>query len=89
MYSCDMRVDVLNFDEAVSKFKDNIDAYGGFVESENFSDGGGASRWYIENGNAGKHIPQQSGSPAHSMTASAQQPQSLEICEARTLLFRM
>lgn len=49
VYSCNMSVDVLNFDEAIGKFKDNIDSYGGFVETENFSDGGGASRWYIEN----------------------------------------
>ena len=49
VYSCNMSVDVLNFDEAIGKFKDSIDSYGGFVETENFSDGGGTSRWYIEN----------------------------------------
>jgi len=49
VYSCNMSVDVLNFDEAIGKFKDSIDSYGGFVETENYSDGGGASRWYIEN----------------------------------------
>ena len=46
VYSCDMTVDVLNFDEAVDSFKESLDSYGGFVENESFSDGGSDSRYY-------------------------------------------
>lgn len=48
VYSCDMSVDVLDFDTAVSKFKESLDSYGGFVESENYNDGGSNGRWYSE-----------------------------------------
>lgn len=48
VYSCDMSVDVLDFDTAVSKFKESLDSYGGFVENENYNDGGSSSRWYSE-----------------------------------------
>ena len=48
VYSCDMSVDVLDFDTAVSKFKESLDSYGGFVENENYNDGGSGSRWYSE-----------------------------------------
>ena len=41
-----MTVDVLEFDDAVAKFKESLDSYGGFVESENFNDGGQDDRWY-------------------------------------------
>lgn len=49
VYTCNMTVDVLNFDEAVGKFKESLDSFGGFVETENYSDGGGSNRWYNEN----------------------------------------
>lgn len=49
VYSCNMTVDVLNFDEAIGKFKESLDSFGGFVETENYSDGGGNNRWYNEN----------------------------------------
>lgn len=48
VYTCDMSVDVLDFDTAVSKFKESLDSYGGFVENENYNDGGSSSRWYSE-----------------------------------------
>lgn len=48
VYSCDISIDVLNFDEALNQFKASLDSYGGFVETENYSDGGGTSRWYYE-----------------------------------------
>ncbi|MGN0600281.1 MAG: DUF4349 domain-containing protein [Oscillospiraceae bacterium] len=46
VYTCNMTVDVLEFDDAVAKFKESLDSYGGFVESENFTDGGSDGRWY-------------------------------------------
>lgn len=48
VYTCNMTVDVLEFDDAVAKFKESLDSYGGFVESENFNDGGSNSRWYYD-----------------------------------------
>ncbi len=48
VYTCNMTVDVLEFDDAVAKFKESLDSYGGFVESENFNDGGSDSRWYYD-----------------------------------------
>ena len=49
VYTCNMTVDVLNFDESIEKFKESLDSFGGFVETENYSDGGGSNRWYNEN----------------------------------------
>ena len=43
-----MTVDVLEFDDAVANFKESLDSYGGFVESENYNDGGSDSRWYYD-----------------------------------------
>ena len=45
VYSCDMSIDVLEFEESVDKFHDLIDKYNGFLESENYSDGGSSSQW--------------------------------------------
>ncbi|MBQ5334204.1 MAG: DUF4349 domain-containing protein, partial [Oscillospiraceae bacterium] len=49
VYTCNMTVDVLNFDESIEQFKESLDSFGGFVETENYSDGGGSNRWYNEN----------------------------------------
>lgn len=50
VYSCDMSIDVLEFDKAVDKIHDLINNYNGFIESENYSDGGNTSKWqYSEN----------------------------------------
>lgn len=46
VYTCNMTVDVLEFDDAVAKFKESLDGYGGFVENENYTDGGSDGRWY-------------------------------------------
>lgn len=46
VYTCNMTVDVLEFDDAVANFKESLDGYGGFVESENYTDGGSGGRWY-------------------------------------------
>ncbi|MDE7279304.1 MAG: DUF4349 domain-containing protein, partial [Oscillospiraceae bacterium] len=49
VYSCHMEVDTLDFDASLNSFKNTLDTYGGFVEIENFNDGGGGGRWYYEN----------------------------------------
>ncbi len=49
VYSCSMNVDVLDFEKATDEFKVKMNQYGGFIESENLSDGGSAGRWYNEN----------------------------------------
>lgn len=48
VYSCNMTVDTLDFDTSMTAFKNNIDMYGGFIETENFNDGGSGGRWYYE-----------------------------------------
>ncbi|MDE6762181.1 MAG: DUF4349 domain-containing protein [Oscillospiraceae bacterium] len=49
VYSCHMEVDTLDFDASLNSFKNTLDTYGGFVEIENFNDGGGGGRWYYKN----------------------------------------
>ena len=49
VYSCDMGVDVLEFDQSVNKLHELINIYGGFIERENYSDGGNSSRWQYSN----------------------------------------
>ncbi|MBP1567421.1 MAG: DUF4349 domain-containing protein [Oscillospiraceae bacterium] len=48
IYSCTMGIDVLDFDPSVENFKAMLKQYQGFVESEDFNDGGNMSRWYDE-----------------------------------------
>ena len=48
VYTCNMTVDVLEFDDAVANFKESLDSYGGFVENESYNDGGSVSRWYYD-----------------------------------------
>ncbi|MCR4639888.1 DUF4349 domain-containing protein [Ruminococcus sp.] len=45
VYSCDMSIDVLDFDKAVDQVHDYIKSYSGFIENENYSDGGNTSQW--------------------------------------------
>ena len=45
VYSCNMTVDVLDFDSAVSSFRESLDTYDAFVETENYSDNGSSGRW--------------------------------------------
>lgn len=49
VYSCYMTVDTLEFDTSLNSFKNSLEMYGGFIETENFSDGGSDARWYYEN----------------------------------------
>lgn len=48
VYSCNMVVDTLDFDMSLNSFKNTLEMYGGFIEKENFNDGGGNGRWYYE-----------------------------------------
>ncbi|MDE7240065.1 MAG: DUF4349 domain-containing protein, partial [Lachnospiraceae bacterium] len=43
-----MDIDTLDFASTVNGFKALLDQYGGFIESENYSDGGSYGRWYSE-----------------------------------------
>ena len=54
VYSCTMSVDTLNFETSLSGFRNALDTYGGFVEQENFSDGGSEGRWYSSSEEKGK-----------------------------------
>ena len=45
VYSCDMSLDVLEFEDSVDKLHDLIDKYKGFIERENYSDGGSTTKW--------------------------------------------
>ena len=45
IYSCNMSVDVLEFDKAVDDIHELIKKYNGFIENENYSDGGNSSKW--------------------------------------------
>ena len=45
VYSCDMSIDVLEFEQALDRFHGLIDKYKGFIESETYSDGGNSSQW--------------------------------------------
>lgn len=48
VYSCTMSVDTLDFTSTVSGLKALINQYGGFIEMENYDDGGSYGRWYSE-----------------------------------------
>lgn len=48
VYSCTMSVDTLDFTSTVNGLKALIDQYGGFIEMENYDDGGSYGRWYSE-----------------------------------------
>lgn len=48
VYSCSMKVDVLDFESATEKFKEKMNQYQGFIETEQFSDGSSSGRWYNE-----------------------------------------
>ncbi|MCM1537350.1 MAG: DUF4349 domain-containing protein [bacterium] len=48
VYSCSMSIDTLDFTATVNGFRTLLDQYGGFIETENYDDGGSYSRWYSE-----------------------------------------
>lgn len=45
VYSCDMSIDVLEFDKAVDQIHELINNHQGFIENEVYSDGGNTSQW--------------------------------------------
>lgn len=49
VYTCNMTVDVLDFNSAINAFRSSLDEYGAFVENENYSDGGSGGRWQYSN----------------------------------------
>lgn len=49
VYYCTMEIDTLDFEGSLNSFRNTLDMYGGFIEQENYSDGGGGNRWYYEN----------------------------------------
>lgn len=48
VYSCNMEIDVMDFQKAVSDFKSTLKEYNGFVEWENYTDNGSRSH-YLNN----------------------------------------
>lgn len=48
VYSCNMTIDTLDFATTVDGFRALLDQYGGFIETENYGDGGAYGRWYSE-----------------------------------------
>lgn len=46
VYSCDMDIDVLEFDASIENYRKILDKYNGFIGNEYFDDGGSTSRWY-------------------------------------------
>ena len=46
VYSCSMSVDTLDFQASLDSLKSSLEMYGGFIERENFNDGGNGGRWY-------------------------------------------
>lgn len=49
VYTCHMEIDTLDFTSSVDTFKNDLNSYGGFIEQENYNDGGSGGRWYHEN----------------------------------------
>lgn len=48
VYSCTMSIDTLEFTSTVNGLKTLVNQYGGFIEMENYDDGGSYGRWYSE-----------------------------------------
>ncbi len=48
VYTCTLSVDTLDYDQSVATFKTMLSAAGGFIESENYSDGRSSTSYYIE-----------------------------------------
>ncbi|MBR6580394.1 MAG: DUF4349 domain-containing protein [Ruminococcus sp.] len=49
VYSCNLVIDVLDFDTAIDSFRSSLDTYDAFVEKENYNDGGASDRLVYEN----------------------------------------
>ncbi len=48
VYKCSMSIDVLEYKKSIEEYKELVNKYKGFVESENYSDGGSNSKWIYE-----------------------------------------
>ncbi len=48
IYTCDLKIDTLDYESSVSTFKTMLDSVGGFVEKENYSDGQSSDSYYVE-----------------------------------------
>ena len=49
VYSCNMTVDVLDFDAAIDDLRESLDTYGAFPENENYTDGKSSDKWVYDN----------------------------------------
>ena len=49
VYKCSMNIDVLDYKNSIEEYKKLVNKYSGFVECENYSDGGQTSKWIYEN----------------------------------------
>ncbi len=56
VYSCDMSIDVLEFDKAVDQIHELINNYNGFIESENYNDGGSTTKWQYSDNEKWKNL---------------------------------
>ena len=48
VYTCNMSVDVLDFDNAIESLRQSLDTYEAFPERENYNDGKSAGKWVYE-----------------------------------------
>lgn len=48
VYSCNMTVDVLDFDTAIDNLRESLDTYGAFPEHENYTDGKSSDKWVYD-----------------------------------------
>lgn len=48
VYTCNLSIDTLDFGQSVATFQTMLSAAGGFIESENYSDGRSSTSYYIE-----------------------------------------
>lgn len=56
IYSCNMSIDVLEFDEAVDQIHELIKTYKGFIENENYNDGGSSGKWQYSDDDKWKNL---------------------------------
>lgn len=55
VYTCQLSIDTLDYEQSVQTFKQMLTAAGGFVEQENYSDGQSLDPYYIEETEKQKH----------------------------------
>ena len=54
VYTCNLSIDTLNFDQSVQTFHNMLTNAGGFVQNENYSDGQTSTSYYIEDSQKNK-----------------------------------